>query len=237
MLSQRWNSVGQSVGERESRVGGARRELRGNRRRTVGGVLRSGLARPITGDDLPDRRSAGPRRPPRPELSAYRFHHERADPCLFGGSQLLQREGDGPHSTFVEIRLVTEAERRVPGVELLRALEEADDLAVLSICGHSVPESRREGWHACFDDSMEPLAHDAFRFRHLADLREDGVFPVRLVRARAAARRRLQLLDALLHRDSFLVRESLELLADRGSALGGLLRFLLWAHRNILILI
>src|SRR3989454_3457795 len=63
MLSQRWNSVGQSLGERESRVGGARRGLRGNRRRTVGGVLRSGLARPITGDDLPDRRSPGPRRP------------------------------------------------------------------------------------------------------------------------------------------------------------------------------
>src|SRR5207247_5217271 len=81
---------------------------------------------------------------------------------------------------------------------------------------------------------MQPLAHGAFRFRHLADLREDGVLPVRVVRARAAARRRLQLLDALLHRDSFLVRESLELLADRGGALGGLLRCLLWAHRSIL---
>src|SRR6266545_1211963 len=165
---------------------------------------------------------------------AYRFLHERADPCLVGGSQLLQRESDGPHGIFVEVRLVAEAERRIPGVELLRALEEADDLAVLSICGHSVPESRREGWRACIDDSMEPLAHGAFRFRHRADLREDGVLPVRLVRARAAARR-LQLLDAVLHRESFLVRESLELLADRDRALGGLLRFLVWAHRNILI--
>src|SRR5207302_10135285 len=109
---------------------------------------------------------------------------------------------------------------------LLRALEEADDFAVLRICGHSVPESRREGWRACFDDSMEPLAHDAIRFPHPGDLREDGAFPVRLVR--------LQLLDALLHRDSFLVRESPERLADRGGALGGLLRFLLWAHRSIL---
>src|SRR5881397_483051 len=171
----------------------------------------------------------------RDQSSAYRFLHERADPSRFGGSQLLQREGDRPHGTFVEVRLVAEAERGVPGVELLRALEEADDLAVLSICGHSVPESRREGWRACFDDGMQPLAHGAFRFRHLADLREDGVLPVRVVRARAAARRRLQLLDALLHRESFLVRESLELLADRGGALGGLLRFLLWAHLNILI--
>ncbi|PYP69839.1 MAG: hypothetical protein DMD41_16245, partial [Gemmatimonadetes bacterium] len=31
----------------------------------------------------------------RDQSSAYRFHHKRADPCLFGGSQLLQREGDG----------------------------------------------------------------------------------------------------------------------------------------------
>src|SRR3989454_10716083 len=172
----------------------------------------------------------------RDQSSAHRFLHERADPCLFGGSQLLQREADGPHATFVEVRLVAEAERRVPGFELLRALEEADDLAVFGICGHSVPESRRESWRACFDDSMEPLAHGAFRFRHLADLREDGVFPVRLVRARAAAPLPLEFLDGLLRRYSFLVRESLELPADRG-ALGGLLRFLLWAHRNILILI
>src|SRR2546427_8493842 len=142
------------------------------------------------------------------ETLAYRLLHVYADPCLFGGRQLLQREGDGPHGTFVEVRLVAEAERRVPGVEFLRALEKADDLAVLGIGGHSVPESRRESWRACFDDSMEPFAHGAFRFRHLSDLREDGVFPVCLVR--------LQLLDALLHRDSFLFRESLELL-DRKS--------------------
>src|SRR3972149_954685 len=102
--------------------------------------------------------------------SAHRFLHERADPCLFGGSQLLQREGDRPQGAFVEVRRVAEAERRVPRVELLRALKEADDLAVLGIRGHPVPESRREGWRAGFDDSMEPLAHGAIRFRHLGDL-------------------------------------------------------------------
>src|SRR5437879_12465887 len=171
------------------------------------------------------------------QSSAHRLLHERADPCLCGGSQLLQREGDGPHGTFVEVRLVAEAERRVPGVELLRALEEADDLAVLGIRGHSVPEFRREGWGAGFDDSMEPLPHGAFRFRHLADLREDGFFAVRLIRARAAARRRLEFLDALLHRDSFLVRESLELPADRGGALGGFLSFIFWVHIIIYIFI
>jgi hypothetical protein len=42
---------------------------------------------------------------------AHRFLHERADPCLFGGGQLLQREGGRPHSAFVEVRLVAEAGR------------------------------------------------------------------------------------------------------------------------------
>src|SRR5215218_6026939 len=63
----------------------------------------------------------------RAQSSAHRFLHERADPCLFGGSQLRQCEGGRPHDAFVEVRLVAEAERRVPRLELLRALEEADD--------------------------------------------------------------------------------------------------------------
>src|SRR5207249_6226332 len=80
----------------------------------------------------------------------------------------------------------------------------------------------------------EPLAHGAIRFRHLGDLREHGAFPVRLVRSRSGARGRLQLLDALLHRASFLVRESREILAGRGGALGGLLRALLCRFHGIL---
>src|SRR5438132_12048033 len=153
--------------------------------------------------------------------SAHRFLHERADPCFGGGGQLLQREGDRPHGAFVEVRLVAEAERGVPRLELVRALEEADDLVVLGVRGHSVPGSRREGWRAGFNDGMEPLGHGAIRFRHLGNLREHVAFPVRLLRARAAARFRLQLLDTLLHRGSFLVRESL----------GGLPCIRLWAHR------
>jgi hypothetical protein len=74
---------------------------------------------------------------------------------------------------------------------------------------------------------MEPLGQDAIRFRHLGDLLEHRALPVRLVRARAAARFRLQLLGALLHRGPFLVRESRERLAGRGGVLGGLLRVLL----------
>src|SRR3990170_4713760 len=82
---------------------------------------------------------------------------------------------------------------------------------------------------------MEPLGDGAIRSLHLGDLREHGALPVHLVRARATARFRLQLLGALPHRGSFLVRESLGLLVDCGGALGGLLRVLPWAHRNLLI--
>src|SRR2546425_545364 len=168
------------------------------------------------------------------KASAHRFLHERADPCLFGGGQLLQSEDDRPHGAFVEVRRVAEAERRVSRLELLRGLEEAYDLAVLGIRGHPVPGPRREGWRAGFDDRMEPLGHGAIGFVHLGDLREHGAFPVRLVRARAASRGRLPLLEVLLHRGSFLVRESLELLVGRGGALGGLLRVLRWGHRHLL---
>jgi hypothetical protein len=49
------------------------------------------------------------------QSSAHRFLHERADPCLFGGSQLLQRKGGRPHVPFVEVRLVAEADRPLSG--------------------------------------------------------------------------------------------------------------------------
>ena len=74
------------------------------------------------------------------------------------------------------------------------------------IRGHPVPGFRREGRRAGLDDRMEPLGHGAIRSLHLGDLPEHLVFPVNL------ALFRLQLLRALLHRGSFLVRESLGLL-------------------------
>src|SRR5712691_6836618 len=46
------------------------------------------------------------RLPGRTPASAHRFLHERADPCFFGGGQLLQRVGDRPDGAFVEVRLV-----------------------------------------------------------------------------------------------------------------------------------
>src|SRR2546426_5146018 len=157
---------------------------------------------------------------------AHRFLHERGDPCLFGGSQPLQREGVGPHIAFVEVRLVAEAERRIPRLELLRCLEEADDLTVLAlpgICGHPVPESRREGWRAFLDDCMEPLGHGAIWFVHLSDLREHDALSLALAS--------LHLLEAVPYRASFLIGECL---AGRGGALGGLLRALLCRFHEIL---
>src|SRR5829696_3003811 len=120
----------------------------------------------------------------RPGGSARRPLHERADPCLCGASQLLQRKRGRPHGALVEVRLVAEAKRSVPRVELLGALEEADDLAVLGIGGHPVPGLRRELWCARLDDLVEPLGHGAIRYRHLGDLGEHGAFPVRLLRFR-----------------------------------------------------
>src|SRR2546429_346158 len=163
--------------------------------------------------------------------SVHRFFLERADLCFGGGGQLFLGESDRPHGVFVEVRLVAEAERGVPRLELVRALEEADDLVVVGVRGHPVPGSRREGWRAGFDGGMEPLGHGAIRFRHLGNLREHVAFPVRLLRARAAARFRLQLLGAFLHCDAFLVRESLDRLAGHGGARGGLPCIRLWTQR------
>ena len=67
---------------------------------------------------------------------AHRFLHEGGNPCLFGGTQLYQREGGRPHGTLVEVRFAAEAEGRVPRLELRRWLEGADDLVVLGIRGY-----------------------------------------------------------------------------------------------------
>ena len=87
---------------------------------------------------------------------------------LFGSSQLLQREGSRPQVAFVEVRIVLEAERRVPGFELMRALEEADNLAVPGIRGHPLPGFRPEVGRALCNDLMEPPGHSAFRLRHFS---------------------------------------------------------------------
>src|SRR6266487_1883172 len=158
----------------------------------------------------------------RAQFSSYCFLHERGDPCLFVSSQPLQRKRCGPHVAFVEVRLVAEAERRVPRLELRRCLEEADDLVVLGIGGHPVPEPRREAGSAFSDDSMEPFGHGAIRFPHLSDPRKHGALSLPLAS--------LHLLDAVSYRASFLLSECL---AGRAGALGGLLRALLCRFHGI----
>src|SRR5919199_6272028 len=95
---------------------------------------------------------AGARRSCRVLSSAHRFRDKRADPLLIDGSQLLQCELGWPHAAFVELGLVAEAERRVPALELVRALEETDDIAVLGVRGHPIPRSGRQRWCGGFDD-------------------------------------------------------------------------------------
>src|ERR671911_283901 len=170
----------------------------------------------------------------RPGGSARRPLHEHADPCLCGGTQLLQRKRGRPHGALVEVRLVAEAERSVPRVELLGALEEADDLAVLvGVRGHPVPGFRREVRRAGLDDRVEPLGHGAIRSPHLGDLREHGAFPRRSVLVRALFG--LQLFGALPHRGPFLGREPLGLLRAHRSLLCGRCRVLLRPARRSLL--
>ncbi len=117
--------------------------------------------------------------------SAHRFLHEGGDPCLFGGGYFLQRKGDRPQDTIVEVRCIAKAERPIPRLELLRALEEADNLAIPGIGGHPIPGFRREGWRAGFDDRVESPGHGAIRFRQRVDRCKHCAFPFRLVLIRA----------------------------------------------------
>src|ERR687897_1475091 len=164
--------------------------------------------------------------------SARRPLHERADPRLLDGGQLLQREGGRPHGALVEVRCVVETERRVPRVELLRALEVADDLAVLvDVGGHPVPGLRREGGRARLDDFVEPLGHGAVRSVHLGDLLEHGALPCRSVLVRALFSP--QLFGALPHRGPFLGRETLGLLCAHRYLLCGFFHVLLRPVRKV----
>ena len=84
------------------------------------------------GNPRPNQRSCLGLDPMASQSSTHRFLHEHGDPCLFGGSQPLQREGGWPHVALVEFCLVTESQRRISNLELRSILEEADDFAVLA---------------------------------------------------------------------------------------------------------
>src|SRR4029079_3177857 len=125
--------------------------------------------------------------------------HERADLLLLRVGQILDGEVRRPHGTVVEVRLVAEAERRVPRLELGRALEEADDLVVLRIGRHPGRGSGVESRGDVLADGVDPLRLVAIRLRHLGDLGEDVGLAV-LARA-------LALPSRLAHRGSLLGRE------------------------------
>src|SRR5688500_15926206 len=118
--------------------------------------------------------TSAPRPASSPGASADSSFHELADPCLVGDGQLLQRKGRRPHVAIVEVRLVAEAERCIPRLELPCVLKEAENLAVLRVGRHPVPEPRRQLGGAGPDDGMEPFAHGAIGRAHRGDLREHG---------------------------------------------------------------
>src|ERR1700730_15731067 len=74
--------------------------------------------------------------------SARRSLDKLADLFLDGGRERLQGKGGWPDVPVVEVCSVLETERRVSRLELLPALEEADNLAVLGIRRHPVPGFR-----------------------------------------------------------------------------------------------
>ena len=104
-------------------------------------------------------------------MSAHRFLHGRADPCLVGGGQLRPSEGGRP---------------RAPSSRFAVSLK--PNVVCLLLTSAHFGRSRRpcrprhtrasrtrvsaRGWRAGFDDGMEPLNHGAIRFRQLGDLRE-----------------------------------------------------------------
>src|SRR5215210_1456678 len=78
---------------------------------------------------------------------------------------------------------------------------------------------------------MEPLGHGAIRSLHLGDLREHVAFTCRSVLVRTLFS--LQFFGALLHRVSFLVRESLGLLCAHRSLLCRFFHVLLRPARKV----
>ena len=152
--------------------------------------------------------------------SAHRFLHERGDPCLFGGSQLLQREGDRPQGAFVEVRRVLEAERGVPRLELCALWKKQTTLPSLAYAGIPYQSlGERAGALALMIAwSRSPRARSGAGIAAICA--STALSPSALSARRAAARPPSALGACSFIASSFLVRESL----DR---LRGLLRRLL----------
>src|SRR5690606_12058379 len=121
-------------------------------------------------------------------------------------------------------RPIVEPESRVSRLELLRILEEADDLAALGVRGHAVPKLRCELRRARLYDRVDSLGDRPVTVGHLRDLREHGTLVVRLAGLSAAALCRPHLLSPLLHSGPFLFGESLRSRVGFGGTHGGLPR-------------
>ncbi len=78
-----------------------------------------------------------------------------------------------------------EAERGISRFELCRALEKADDFAVLGVSRHSVPKPGHKIRCRALDDRVQPLADGAIRCRHRGKSRAHQAFPGRVLRAGA----------------------------------------------------
>ena len=88
------------------------------------------------------------------------FFDKGDDDFFFGSGQFGQGKGDWPHDAIVEVGIVLKAECGVPGLKLVCALEEADDLAFLvGISRHAVPGLGGEPWHSLGDDGVETFGY------------------------------------------------------------------------------
>ena len=121
-----------------------------------------------------------------PQLTAFLTS---GDLSFFGGGQLFQRRRSATWRSSSRFASCMKPNVAYLVLNFRAALEEADDLTVLGIRGHAVPEPRRQGQCSGFDDRRSCSQGDLFR--HGGDVREHGAFPDRLVCARARARGRL----------------------------------------------
>src|SRR5690348_2729888 len=108
----------------------------------------------------------------RDTVSAHRALHEGGDLRLGRGIQRLHCERRRPHLAVVERGLVAEAERRVARLELLRVLEEAQDVAIVRVGGHPVPEARYKARRGGHDDRVNSLTDYPIFRGHRSDLRQ-----------------------------------------------------------------
>ena len=146
------------------------------------------------------------------QSSAHRFLHERGDPCLFGGGQLLQREGGRPHGAFVEVRLVLKPNVAYLVLNFCALWKKQTTLPSLAYAGIPYQSlGERAGALALMIAwSRSPMARSG---SGIAAIFASTALSPSALSARGPRRPPPSALGALLHRGSFLVRESLGRLA------------------------